>query len=215
MRAGLFGGTFNPVHTGHLRAAEECAEIFSLDRVYLIPSYTPPHKPGPDLAGHADRLAMVRLAVEDNPRFLASGAECARGGPSYTRDTLLHFRNTLGPSATLFFIAGADAVMDIHTWRAYPEIFQLAHVLVLSRPGQPGCPEIFSHIAAILPKIYTPSAADTLEGKDSFRTIHFFPCTALDISASLVRRLAREKRSLRYLVVPKVADYICEKGLYT
>jgi len=139
MRVGLFGGTFSPIHFGHLRSAEEVREAFSLDRVYFMPAARPPHKGGGDVAPAAHRLKMVELAVADNPFFSASAVEFERGGPSYSIDTIRHFLTTLQPAA-LSFIVGLDAFHELHTWKDYAAIPELCDLIVTSRPGLPTPP---------------------------------------------------------------------------
>ena len=115
MRIGLFGGTYNPIHFGHLRAATEVREAFELDRVILIPAAQPPHKRAGNLAPSEDRLKMVRLAVENDPALEISDVEIRRSGPSYTFDTIQHFKEKLAADAQIYLILGLDAVLEIDT----------------------------------------------------------------------------------------------------
>ena len=135
MKIGLFGGTFDPIHWGHLRSAEEVGETFRLDRVYFIPASLPPHKRGQTTTPARDRLQMVRLAVARNPRFSVSTVELARPGVSYSIDTIREFAAKLRKADSLYFIIGLDAFREIGTWKDFAEIFSLCNFIVTSRPG--------------------------------------------------------------------------------
>jgi nicotinate-nucleotide adenylyltransferase len=135
VRLGLFGGTFNPIHIGHLRAAVEVREAFNLDKLLLIPSASPPHKNAGDIASAEDRLEMVRLAVKGTPYLEASDVELARSGLSYTIETLRYFQGHFGPGSTIHFIVGVDAFSEITTWKSYKQLFATAHFIVMTRPG--------------------------------------------------------------------------------
>ena len=134
-RLGLLGGTFNPVHYGHLRAAEETAELMGLGRVTFIPSAQPPHKKGQPQVEFRHRLAMTRLACADNSSFAVSDLEGKRDGPSYTVQTLGQLHQEQGPGLELYFITGLDAFLEIHSWKRYQELFELAAFVVITRPG--------------------------------------------------------------------------------
>src|SRR5215510_1256068 len=135
MNIGIFGGTFDPIHWGHLRSAEEVSESFGLERVYFIPASIPPHKRGQTHTPARDRLAMVRLAIAGKPRFAVSTVELRRPGVSYSVDTLREFARRLKRTDRLFFIIGLDAFREIGTWKDFGEIFPLCHFIVTSRPG--------------------------------------------------------------------------------
>jgi len=212
LKVGLFGGTFNPIHLGHLRSAEEVREAFALDRIYFIPSAKPPHKSGSDLAPAKDRLAMVELAVADNPFFSASAVELERPGISYSVDTIRHFLAVL-QSSTLVFIVGCDAFRDIAAWKDYAVIPELCDLLVTSRPGVPIPP----------PTQFLPVALKTLFWYDPRTNVHRHPSghsltlyeiAGLDIAASTVRTKVRQGRSIRYLVPSAIEAYITHHALY-
>ena len=136
MKLGILGGTFNPIHLGHLRIAEEVRDRLTLDRVLFLPAATPPHKP---LAGDlpfADRLTMVRLAIGDHADFAASDLENRRQGPSYSVDTLAELHREF-PGDELYFIIGSDSFLEIGLWHRYAEIFPLCNLVVVERPGAP------------------------------------------------------------------------------
>ena len=136
MKVGLFGGTFNPIHLGHLRSAEEVRAAFALDRIYFIPSAAPPHKRETDIAPAQHRYNMVERAVADNPAFLASRIELDRSGPSFSVDTIRTFQDR-GTYTSLAFLIGMDAFCEIDSWHAYLEIPSLCDLIVTSRPGVP------------------------------------------------------------------------------
>jgi nicotinate-nucleotide adenylyltransferase len=134
LNIGIFGGTFNPIHHGHLIVAEQIREWFGLHRIYFIPSANPPHKEGPIVDG-CDRLAMVESAIDSNSSFYSSSLEVNRGGSSYTIDTVLETRRDLGEGHTFAFILGSDAFQDITTWKDFRRLLKLCTFIVISRPG--------------------------------------------------------------------------------
>ncbi len=192
MRIGLYGGTFDPVHLGHLRAAETAREAMSLDLVAFLPAAVPPHRGAP-LSPAADRLEMARLATASHPRFDAWDAELRRPGPSYTVETV----STLlceRPSDTFVLVVGADTWPEIVTWREPQKLLSLVEVAVVDRPGYP--PEE--------PVAPFPGA----------RGVRRAEGPSLPVSATEVRERARRGRSVRYLVPDAVAEYIVARRLY-
>ena len=195
MRLGLLGGTFDPIHLGHLRAAENAREALGLDEVLFVPSGTPPHRPGPAASG-LDRYAMVCLATAENPRFLPSPLELERQGPSYTVETVEGLR-AARPQDALVLIVGSDAFPEMSGWRCAERLFASCEVAIVERPGAPG------------------ASADALEPPFSeARGVRRVPGAGLPISASNVRRLAKQGRSIRYLVPDAVAGFVVKRGLY-
>lgn len=218
VRLGLFGGTFNPIHVGHLRAAIEVREGFGLDEVILVPAATPPHKPATGLAPAADRLAMTRLAVRGLRGVSVSDAEIRRGGPSYTIDTVRRFLTASPPAAELFLIVGLDAFFEIDTWKSYRELLALVPVIVIPRPGTAGGPTERWAVARFLRDRISRRARE-IAGEGTFcapgvRGIHLFPVTPLDVSSRLIRRLLAAGRSIRFLAPDAVGRYIERRGLY-
>lgn len=211
MRIGLFGGTFNPIHLGHLRSAEEIRQVCVLDHIYFIPSARPPHKGGQNIAPAQDRLNMVELAVADHSAFSASAVELERSGPSYSVDTIRFFLSAC-PSAELFFIVGLDAFLDIHTWKAYETIPDLCHVIVTSRPGMPLPTDSFLPVAFQTAFCYDSKLR--MYRHPSHHTLVLHQIIGLDISASAIRREIRHGHSVRYLVPRTVETYIAEHALY-
>lgn len=200
MRIGLFGGSFDPVHCGHLLLAECCWRQARLDRVEFVPTAQQPLKPRGPIAGEADRAAMVRLAIADRPEFALSLIEIERGGVSYTVDTLRQLRNER-PDAELFLLMGADALADFPTWREPAAICELATPLVVRRAGSP--PPDFDALAALL----------SAERLAAIRT-HEVEMPATAISSSGIRRLIAERGAWQSLVPERVAEYIDERSLY-
>jgi nicotinate-nucleotide adenylyltransferase len=212
LKIGILGGTFNPIHLGHLRSAEEICETFALDRVYFVPAAQPPHKNTQGLVTAAHRLKMVELAVADNPRFFPSASELERSGPSYSIDTIRRFRTDL-PSASLFFILGFDAFREIHTWKDYTLIPGLCNLIVTSRPGVP-TPPISQFLPVALQTMLWYDPAIKMYRHTSGYRLAFHEIQGLNISASQVRQLALQGKSLRYLVPSAVHAYISGHALY-
>jgi nicotinate-nucleotide adenylyltransferase len=223
MKIGLFGGTFNPVHFGHLRAALEVGQGFGLERVILIPAAVPPHKERGGVAAAADRAAMLALAVEGCPALAVSDVETRRPGPSYTIDTVRHFRGSLPADAELFLVMGLDAFLEIDSWKAFRELLGLVPVVVLSRPGADpaSCGNARQERQALEGFLRAKISADIVaaDEADDFRApglqpIRLFRVTALEISSTRLRQLVAAGRPIDYLVPAKVRHYIESKGLY-
>jgi nicotinate-nucleotide adenylyltransferase len=211
-KVGIFGGTFNPIHLGHLRSAEEIRETFTLDRMYFVPAARPPHRSGDTLVSAVHRLKMVELAIADNPFFQASAVELERTGPSYSVDTIRSFRQTFEPDS-LFFIVGFDAFREIHTWKEYASIPWLCHLIVTSRPGVSTPPlEQFLPVALQSTLWYDP--VQKMYRHTSGHSLIFHEIHGLHISASQVRALLRQSKSIRYLIPSTVAAYIADNSLY-
>lgn len=192
MRIGLFGGTFDPVHLGHLRAAENAREALGLDRVALVPSATPPHRARPASSAD-DRLAMARLAAATHPCFEAWDLELRRRGPSYTVDTVSEVLAER-PGDELVLLVGADTWPEMVTWRDPERLFSLVEVGVAERPGAP------------LPSVAPPFP--------SARGVRLVDGPSLPISATAIRARVAEGRSIRYLVPDAVAAYVETRRLY-
>jgi nicotinate-nucleotide adenylyltransferase len=221
MRIGLFGGTFDPIHFGHLRAALEVKEGFGLSRVALIPAALPPHKARAGVAPAADRLHMIELAVKDEPGLTASDVEIRREGPSYSIDTVRHFLRDVVDRAEVFLIMGLDAFLEIDTWKSFRELLSLVSVIVISRPGgdEPktdrGGKALADFIRASVSADVTVSASPVSFKGSGIRGISLFEVTALDISSSRIRDRVHAGRSIRFLTPSAVCDWIKIKGLYT
>ncbi|THF65034.1 nicotinate-nucleotide adenylyltransferase [Pseudothauera rhizosphaerae] len=213
---GLLGGTFDPIHLGHLRLAEEAREALGLARVRLTPAGRPPHRDTPHCSS-AHRLAMVRLAAAGNPAFEVDDSEIRAATPSYTVPTLERLRAELGLARPLVLILGADAFQGLPDWHRWEEIFTLAHVAVANRPGHAPhgrrWPGVLSPAldAACAGRIASDPASIT--GTPAGLVVPF-DMTPLDISASLIRDLLAHGASARYLLPDSVLDYIGLHHLY-
>jgi nicotinate-nucleotide adenylyltransferase len=212
MRVGLIGGSFNPIHFGHLRAAEEVRQALGLDLVYFVPAASPPHKPADGLAPPEHRLAMVRLATKGNRHFMVSDVEVRRVGRSYTIDTVRHFLTTLRAPSTLFLMMGSDAFAELDTWKDCDELVRLCSVVVHTRPaaGDNGPPLI--SLAAL--KRFGYSKHDDHYVHPDGQTLSFVATTIFPISATLIREKLCHHHSVRYLMPGDVVDYIQRHGLY-
>ncbi len=214
-RIGIYGGTFNPIHLGHLRAAEEVAERLALERVLFVPSAVPPHKPdaaGP-LAPAESRLAWVRAAIADNPRFEVDELELTRAGASYTLDTLAEIARQTAPELPTFVI-GQDAFAELGSWKEPRRLLELAHFAVMSRP-----PAVAGSLEDWLPALLREDV-ELLPGGQRGRhrkagtELRLVEIAALDISASEIRSRLREGRSVRYLLPEAVRESVERSGIY-
>jgi nicotinate-nucleotide adenylyltransferase len=215
-RVGIFGGTFNPIHVGHLRAAEEVVEALGLERLIFVPCAQPPHKrtlDGDPIAPARARLAWVSLAVADNCRFGVDPLEVERGGPSYSVDTLRAIGARTRPELPVF-VLGQDAFLDVGTWREPAALFTLAHFAVITRP-----PSAAGSLADWLPEAVRPDVELAPDGRSGRHLragtwLRVLEITALDVSASDIRRRLREGRSVRYLLPEGVRRAVTESGVY-
>lgn len=211
---GVLGGTFDPIHYGHLRLAEEAGEALRLGEVRLLPSGTPPHRSVPGVSAE-HRLAMVRLAAQGNARLSVDEREVRRAGPGYMFDTLTELRAEAGTARALVLLLGADAFLELATWHRWHELLNLAHIAVAHRPGFPAerwaermpQPLAREYSARLMPQ---PLAVHLSPAGG----IVVVPFTALDISATAIRDMLRAGRSPRYLLPDAVLDYIQSHRLY-
>ena len=208
---GVFGGTFDPIHYGHLRLAEELAEAVGLEQVLFIPAGQPPHRGAPRTAA-VHRLEMARRAIAGNPRFVLDAREVERAAPSYTVDTLSALRAELGESRPLWLLLGADAFLGLPTWHEWRRLFDLAHLAVADRPGA----RLMQSDALSEPlrgEVRGRQVADgTAAGPSG--SVLLRTMTPLDISATAIRDSLARQRSVRYLLPDAVLDYIQEQKLY-
>jgi nicotinate-nucleotide adenylyltransferase len=213
MKIGLFGGTFDPIHWGHLRSAEEVREAFRLDRVLFIPSSIPPHKQKGEAAPADDRLAMTRLATASHPGFAVSDVEIARPGKSYSIDTLRRFAGKLGRNDLLYFILGMDAFREIGSWKDFEKLFSLSHFIITSRPK---CKDLLAldDIPVAARKSFCYDSKINAYRHPSGTRLHFIKLTDIAISASEIRARVKAGKSIRYLVPSEVESYIKRRGLY-
>lgn len=216
MRIGLFGGTFNPIHFGHIRVAREIKETFALDRIYMIPAAIPPHKAGPEIADARDRLQMTRLAVSDLNGFHVSDVELTRSGPSYTVDTINYFLREFSRETTSFLLLGMDAFLEIDTWRAYTDLFAKVPFIVMSRPGteQPEPDRLEQYIRNNISKQYRYRAGENCFVHPDRQAIYFVAVTPYNISSTRIREMIRREMPVSGLVPEAIERYIQRKGLY-
>jgi nicotinate-nucleotide adenylyltransferase len=193
MKIGIMGGTFDPIHLGHMIAAESAREAAGLDEVWFMPTYIPPHKPNIPMANAMHRLQMVRLAVADQPDFRAVDYELTRGGTSFTADTV-KILNQLHPSDSFYYIIGADMVMYLPKWVRIEEMVQHVSFIGLQRPGfQVEMEQLPPNIAAKVQLVSMP---------------------LIDISSTVIRERKRQQQSVRYLVCEQVRQYMEANRLY-
>ncbi len=213
MKIGLFGGTFDPIHWGHLRSAEEVREAFSLDRLLFIPSSQPPHKRGQTGALARDRYEVVRLAIVKNSGFALSNVETSRPGRSYSIDTIRYFAQTKSRKDSLYLILGLDAFREIGSWKEFKEIFPLCHLIVTSRPGRNNSMSM-SRMPVAVRRLFCYDSDRKIYRHQNGNFLYFFRVTDIAISASEIRERLRKGSSVRYLVPLKVETYIKKRGMY-
>ena len=213
MRLGLFGGTFDPVHCGHLRSAEEVREAFALDEVRFVPCGVPPHRSGTPGAASHHRLEMVRLAVADRPGLGVSGIEVARPGASYSIDTVRHFLATLVRGDDLYTILGLDAFLLIGSWKDWRELLALTHVIVTSRPGF-GDELPYEKIPVVVREAFCYDPVRSGFRNEFGKEILFKRLTDVSVSASAIRELLGKGKSIHDLVPSEVQRYVEDQHLY-
>ena len=196
-KIGIFGGTFDPLHTGHMIVAETIMDEFGLDQVVFIPAAVPPHKLGRQISPARDRYMMTMLATCSNPRFQVSDMEMHRQGPSYSRDTLAQLIEKHGSDTEFYFVVGADSVVSLHTWNRIDELLGMCHFIGASRPG---CMPDMSKIKAR----FGPLA----------EKIHCLETPELEISSTEIRKRVRLGKTIRYIVPEAVEQYIYKEKLY-
>jgi nicotinate-nucleotide adenylyltransferase len=199
LRIGISGGTFDPVHIGHLIMAEVIREKLQLDKIIFIPSGRPPHKQGTGVSEACHRLNMVEMAVATNPNFEFSRIEIDREGYTYTVDTLEELQTYYGSEAKLFFIIGSDVLAELVTWKSYEKVFSMCEFIAVRRPcfKEETFPGLLGHLR-----------------NDLGAKIHVTDAPLIDISSTAVREKARRGSSIKYLVPENVEKYILENGLY-
>jgi nicotinate-nucleotide adenylyltransferase len=214
MKWGLFGGTFDPIHIGHLRCAAEMQEIFDLNRIIFVPAARPPHKLNAAITPFYHREQMVRLAIEGNPAFSFSDVENRREKTSYSVETVEYVLDKYRlENLELYFILGQDAFHAIRTWKEWERLLLMCHFGVMTRPGydhrgldETLGPEFASHFAF-------DETCQAFRGPTG-HTISFREVTFLDIASSNIRKRAQEGKEVRYLVPDEVRHYIVKNGLY-
>jgi len=195
LRIGIMGGTFDPIHYGHLATAEEAKYRFQLDKVIFIPCGQPPHKKTYQVSGAEHRFKMTHLAIEDNPAFHISRLEIDRPGPSYSIDTVEELCR-LYPDARLHFITGADAILEILTWREPRRLAEMCQLIAATRPG------------------HDLTRFHQQVGEDIAPRVHLLAVPGVNISSTEIRQRTAEGAPIRYLLPESVRDYIQRVGLY-
>jgi len=195
-RVAILGGTFDPIHHGHLAAAQLVADQYRLDRVIFMPNRVPPHKPGHQTSPAEDRYLMTVLATNSNPRFVVSRLELDREGPSYTLDTLRSLWSALGSECAIYFIIGADAALEIATWHQAQAVLREGRFIAVHRPG------------------YDLERLSSVIGPVGMEHIEPLALPELDISSTNLRERVAAGHSIRYLTPEPVLEYIQRRGLY-
>jgi nicotinate-nucleotide adenylyltransferase len=208
---GLLGGTFDPIHLGHLRMAQELAESLNLDEVRFIPSANPPHKPAPAVSAE-QRAEMVKLGIANNPIFKFDDRELQRTGESYTVDTLHSLRDELGSKASLILFMGSDAFTKFNTWHRWEEIITLCHIALVQRPLAAKKETLPKILDTFLHNHYTENVDDLHVSTAGYVTMQAI--TLLDISSTAIRHSLKNQHSARYLMPDNVIDYIATHQLY-
>ena len=222
-RLGIMGGTFDPIHLGHLRAAEEIYWAFGLDRIVFVPAARPPHKDEAVVAPALHRYEMVSLATVFTPYFTVSDIELRRPGKSYSVETVREVQRLSGPQSTLYFIVGVDAFLEMSAWRQIRDLFRLARVIVTARPGW-RLDEVTGLLTAEQRRILGDPAIRYLKVSEidparveqewSPRQVLLVEVVSLDIASRDIRQLVEEGRSIRHLVPDTVAAYMAKNRLY-
>jgi nicotinate-nucleotide adenylyltransferase len=205
LKLGIMGGTFNPIHYGHLVTAEEALRQFGLDKVVFIPTGEPPHKTTGILATPEDRYLMTVIATASNSDFLVSRIEIGRKGKSYTIDTLKHLKGIFRDRATLYFITGADAILEIITWKDTGDVLRLCRFIAATRPGYDI--KKIEQLKSVISKDFNLD----ISGKDH---IHLMEIPALAISSTDIRKRIKEGKPIKYLLPEGVSNYILKNELY-
>jgi len=209
---GILGGTFNPIHFGHLRMAQELADALNLDSVRFIPAANPPHKDAPNISAE-QRAAMVKLAIANNGSFVFDDRELHRAGASYTLDTLLSLREELGRETSITLFMGSDAFTKFDTWHRWQEIINHCHIALVQRPQLRGHDHKLSKtLETFLHNHYSENGDDLHQQAAGFVTMR--QITALDISSTAIRQALQHGDSVRYLIPDNVIEYIQQHQLY-
>lgn len=227
MNVGLFGGTFNPIHQGHIDVITHVKSTFHLDTIYIIPSAIPPHKTPLTLASARDRFEMVQQAVARISGFVASDVELVRKGKSFSVDTIRHFKNLIDENTRLYFIMGSDVFFDMDTWKNSVEIFNLTEIIVMHRAGDTrGLKDIESFLQNIIspqykiaqsdncPPFFNTSQKVNTVTHNQLKTVHICNVPEINISSTLIREKIRKKESIKGLIPTLVESIISAKQLY-
>ncbi len=220
MRIGIFGGTFDPVHWGHIRTAREVGRQMRLARIDLMPSASPPHKHAGAHAAVGHRLAMLNLAVQPYPELIVNDIETRRRGPSFTIDTLTVLNQTTKDDKRLFLIVGLDAFLEMHTWKAFLKIFERVSLIVMSRPDATTQDamslqtSVQGYLHYRIDRGYQFDATRQAFVHTKRQPVHVCPVSPVAVSSTQIRRQLKTGQAIRGLVPASVEHYIQTKGLY-
>ncbi|SMC94371.1 nicotinate-nucleotide adenylyltransferase [Desulfocicer vacuolatum DSM 3385] len=215
MKEGLFGGTFNPLHNGHIKVITHVKKAFAIDRIHLIPSAVPPHKPIENLAPARDRLEMIQKTVASIPGLCASDLEIRRTGPSFTIDTVTQFINTTDHDTDPYFILGTDAFFDMDTWKQTCEIFEKTNIIIMTRAGERRkLRDIADFLASQVPCNYDFDRASMTFSHPELKAVHLCNPPEIQISSTAIRHRVKNNQSIDSLVPEPVENIIIKKGLY-
>ena len=224
MIQGLFGGTFNPLHRGHLAVILHVKKAFNLDIIHLIPSAIPPHKPVTDLAPAADRFEMVKRSVADIHGLVASDVEILRKGPSFTIDTVQHFINNTPRTTELRLIVGSDAFFEMDTWKRGRALFSLISTIVMIRPGEEKqAKDVASFLQDVISNNYRPvdggdffsaPISSDSDSKSGVKPVYVCKVPEIDISSTLIRQRIKLHLPVATLLTQPVEEIISQRGLY-
>lgn len=210
---GIFGGTFDPVHLGHLRAAEDVREALDLAEIRFVPAAAPPHKNAGAVTAPGERVRLLELAIAGVPGFRVWSIELERSGPSYSIDTIRALRGELGAASRIVFVLGRDAFAEFHTWKEYAAIFSLCDVAVITRPPALGDLSLADFPVATRGAFCYDPASGAFHHESGHRVIPL-SVVPLDISATDIRSRLARGRSVRFLVPPAVEAYLAAGSLY-
>ena len=208
---GLLGGTFNPIHNGHLRLAQELADALNFSEVRFIPSANPPHKTAPKISAQ-HRAAMVQLAITDHSLFKLDKRELDRTGASYSIDTLISLQEELGGSVALCLMMGSDAFSKLNTWHRWQALIDYCHIILVQRPASATQPKLADELSVLLHNHYTENISDLTNENAGY--IHMQKITALDITSTNIRVQLESELSPRYLMPDNVITHINNNKLY-
>jgi nicotinate-nucleotide adenylyltransferase len=212
LRLGILGGTFDPIHLGHLRVAEEIGEELELEKIYLLPAAVPPHKETKPITPFHHRLAMTQLAAKESPMLEVLDLEGRRQGLSYSIETLRECHQIFKPSPILFFILGMDAFLEIKTWKEYERLFDYANFVVINRPRSQ--PEELEPFLLSLNAGFDRSEKAHTFIHSSGNVLIYKEATLMDISSTQIRGLVASGKTIRFLIPESVRAYLIEKRLY-
>ena len=214
MKAGLFGGTFNPFHNGHIEIIQYVKDRYGLEKIFLIPSATPPHKPDINLAPANDRFEMVKQSLKGHENFFVSDKELIRKGPSFTIDTINEFKKEYGPTTLFYLLMGSDAFLDITTWKHKDQIFEAIQIIIMLRGHWENYNAIVSFIDENISKGYIFNEQDNTFSHKKKQKIIICKVPKINISSTMIRELVKNNKSIKDLVPANIEKIIRTKELY-